>query len=161
MGSLYPEEIIKIVACASSSYITKEEKTALNAIRNIKTWTPTSMAELQAVYGHDLQRLWSQFMDLYFAYDDIFTSELPKIKCPVFVLHGECDSIVFVEHAHYFKSNLPNAQLYIHKKGSHYFHVKFHAVFNNMVQRFLLETDYIVTDTCNGNEVSVASTKSS
>lgn len=140
MGSEYPDEIQKIVSTGSSCYITPAEKDALNIIRSTKSWSEVSLKEMRKVYSEEeLERLWTQFLDAYFTYTDIFKSALSKIKCPVYILHGENDSVVFVEHAHYFKSHLSNAQLYVHSKGPHYFHMSSPSLFNTMVQLFLLE----------------------
>ena len=139
MGSLYPKEIQKIVAWSCSSFISDAEKNSPRESFDINNWGPSHLAEMQAVYGDELQSTWDHFSALYRAYTDIFKSELEKIECPVFILHGEYDNMLSVEHAQFLKANIKNSELYIQNKGMHNFHIKSHAMFNMLVQQFLLE----------------------
>jgi 3-oxoadipate enol-lactonase len=46
---------------------------------------------------------------------------LPRIKCPVLVIHGDQDLLIPVENAHIIKDRIPQAELYIIPGAGHMF----------------------------------------
>lgn len=138
MCAKYKQCIEKIVAWGCSSYVTQKEKDFINGIRDVETWQKTMFEEMSAIYGDDLQSLWSQFVDCYTSYDDIFVSDLDKIACPVLILHGIKDPIIAPEHPEFLNERIANTQL-AYLPGSHACHKSCHEKFNEFVNKFLIE----------------------
>ena len=80
-------------------------------------------------YGDDLQGMWGSAVDawagIYAAKGgDVCMEEAKSIACPTLVLHGAKDPICLTEHPHWFKENIPGAQLEILPDGKHNVHVR-------------------------------------
>lgn len=90
------------------------------------------------MYGDDLQMIWDKLTDVWLATENIFREDLPKIQCPVFILHGDKDPMVKSHHSDYFKQNLKLCRVHRFPMAGHNLQQTNHLDFNRMVQEFLL-----------------------
>ncbi|CAG2178866.1 unnamed protein product [Oppiella nova] len=68
-------------------------------------------------------------------------NDLQKVRCPIFVMHGDQDPIVGVEHSHYVIKNISDSRLHRFPKGSHNLHFTFAKEFKQLVEDFLSDVD--------------------
>jgi len=132
--------IDKAVVWGGNTYCSPEEKKALSSTKNIEVWNPKVREGFLKVYGDQLQSLWEKHVDHYVKnLDDICKNDVKKIQCPVFVLHGDMDPLIPLEHPNYLVAHIPDSRLHRFAKGSHNIHQEYATEFNKMVQQFLLE----------------------
>lgn len=122
MAATDPDVIHKVVAWGCNSYITQAEKDSFINIRDIGAWEDSIRKPLQAIYGHEMQPLWSRLCDAWMALDNIFKEDLPKIKSPVFILHGEKDPMVARHHADFFRTQIAKCRIHRFPRGGHNIH---------------------------------------
>jgi valacyclovir hydrolase len=138
MAADNPETVQKAVAWGCNAYITKEEKDVLKKLVDIELWSDSVREPLEAIYGDDLQTIWSRLMDAYLLMDDILCKDLPKIQCPVFIFHGERDVMVRKIHPDYFKANIKKCRVHRFPYGPHNCHEACSKEFNQLLTEFLL-----------------------
>lgn len=131
--------INKAVVWGANAYYTEKVKKALSLSRNIEVWNPKVREGFLNVYGNELQQLWEKHVDHCHNLDDICKDDVKKIQCPVFVLHGDKDPLITLEHPNYLVSQIPDSRLYRFPNGSHNIHQEFAQLFNKIAQGFLLE----------------------
>ncbi|XP_054159937.1 valacyclovir hydrolase-like [Oppia nitens] len=140
MAIKYQSVIDKTIVWGACAYCKPENKRALMATKNIKVWNPTVRQCFERVYGNELQPMWEKLVDHYqINVDDICRNEAKNIRSPTFILHGDCDPLVDLEHPMYLMSQIPDARLHRFKEGSHNIHQEFAKQFNQLVTDFLLE----------------------
>ncbi|XP_020284135.1 valacyclovir hydrolase [Pseudomyrmex gracilis] len=146
LAAKYPDSIRKTVVLGANAYIHPDETKIYDDIRNIETWSPKMRDPMIEAYGKEyFQKTWSDWVDamigLYKKKDgDLCKEELPKIKCPTLIIHGEKDSLVLPEHPIYLKEKIPNSRLVI-PKGSHNLHLRYPEETNKLITEFLTESD--------------------
>ncbi|KAI1280610.1 Valacyclovir hydrolase [Halotydeus destructor] len=141
MAANYTENVKRVVGWGCSAYVTREEREYLNSIRDPMKWSTRKRLEMENLYGEDgLKTLWNRFVDCFISYEDILTEELKKIKCPVFILHGDKDPIILPEHTDYMACIvLSDYDDYHIAEGGHDCHISCHQEFNQVVQKVLLD----------------------
>lgn len=140
MAIKYQSAINKCVVWGACAYCKPENRLALHNTRNIKVWNPKVRQIFEKVYGNELQDLWGKLVDHYqINVNDICTDTCKQIRCSTFILHGDIDPLVDLEHPNYLMSQIPDARLHRFPTGSHNIHQEFAQQFNKLVQDFLLE----------------------
>ncbi|CAG2182409.1 unnamed protein product, partial [Oppiella nova] len=139
MAIKYQSVINKTVVWGASAYCKPENIRALVATRNIKVWNPKVRECFERVYGNELQEMWEKLVDHYKVnVDDICRNTAKMIRSPTFILHGDCDPLVDLEHPKYLMSQISDAKLFRFAEGSHNIHQEFAKQFNQLVQDFIL-----------------------
>eukprot|EP00930_Biecheleria_cincta_P051311 TRINITY_DN36475_c0_g1_i1.p1 TRINITY_DN36475_c0_g1~~TRINITY_DN36475_c0_g1_i1.p1 ORF type:complete len:291 (+),score=56.47 TRINITY_DN36475_c0_g1_i1:31-903(+) len=138
------EAVKKLVVFGIQGFITKEDVDSYEALRDVeKAWSKRMLETHRAVYGDDVQPMWSSFCDamkmIYEAGGDFCQKEAKQIKCPTLILHGEKDPLVPMHHPQWFHENIPGSKLYVFPGGKHNIHQKFSEEFNGKVLEFLAE----------------------
>jgi len=139
-----PEAVRKLAVFGIQASITKEDVDTYEGMRDVeKAWSARMLATHRAVYGDDLQPMWSSFCDamkmIYDAGGDFCQKEAKSLKCPTLILHGEKDPIVPTHHPEWFHANIPGSKMYTFPGGKHNIHLKFAEEFNQRVLEFFAE----------------------
>ena len=76
------------------AYASEKDVKAVVIAKNIKFWGKDLVANYENVYGDDWIDLWTRHMDFLenifgLFPDDFLLNEIRKIRCPVFVMHGD------------------------------------------------------------------------
>lgn len=145
MASKYPSVVDKLVVWGVVSYGLPHTTRAFFATKNMSFWDKAIKKRYADVYGDELEALWNKLVD------DCFRNEIgshgyivpkevvEKIKCPTFVMHGDRDPMVAVEHAQYLIKYLTNSKLSRFPIASHNLHQTCAEQFHKLVTSFLLE----------------------
>ena len=143
MAALFPQSVRKLVTWGAKAFYQKEDIEALEQIRDVSTWNKKIRDDMVALYGAELQPMWSALIDstvqVYKNGGDLCKAELRKIRCPTLILHGERDLIVPSFHSTYLLQNITGARLHRYPDGKHGVHYSHAEHFNNFVMQFLLE----------------------
>ncbi|CAG2118821.1 unnamed protein product, partial [Medioppia subpectinata] len=141
MAIKYQSVINKTVIWGVGCFCKPENIRALYATRNVKVWNPRVRELFESVYGNELQTLWGRLVDFYQStmLNWSLKSEIKRIHCPTFILHGDIDPLIDLEHPNYLLSHISDSRLHRFADGSHNIHQEFAKQFNQLVQDFLLE----------------------
>ena len=140
LAARQPDAVEKLVAFGCNAYVSDADRACTRAIKNTDDWSPRLREPLEVFYGKEgLKKLWFDFVEHYNKFDDICKSDLPNIKCPVFLLHGDKDPMVGDEHFDYLVSNIKNIRTHRWPDGKHNIHMKYAKEFNELVTKFLSE----------------------
>eukprot|EP00411_Alexandrium_monilatum_P013131 CAMPEP_0175254970 /NCGR_PEP_ID=MMETSP0093-20121207/37460_1 /TAXON_ID=311494 /ORGANISM="Alexandrium monilatum, Strain CCMP3105" /LENGTH=299 /DNA_ID=CAMNT_0016549297 /DNA_START=49 /DNA_END=948 /DNA_ORIENTATION=+ len=144
LASKRPEAVKKLVVFGIQAYITKEDVETYEGMRDVEqAWSARMLATHKAVYGDDVQPMWSSFCDamkmIYDAGGDFCQKEAKSLQCPTLVLHGEKDPIVPTHHPQWFHDNIPGSKMHVFPGGKHNIHQKFAEEFNRRVLDFFSE----------------------
>jgi len=139
-----PEAVKKLVVFGIQASITKEDVDVYETLRSVEqAWSPRMLKTHRAVYGDEVQPMWSSFCDamksLYEAGGDMCQSEAKQLRCPTLILHGEKDPIVPAAHPQWMHENVPGSKMYTFPGGKHNIHQKFAEEFNQRVSDFFAE----------------------
>ena len=104
----------------------------------MREWADEVRKPLEAIYGPELQDLWTRLCEAWARMHNIFREDLPRIECPVFILHGDKDPMVARHHADYFKANIKRCRVHRFPFAGHNLQQTNPAEFNQLVQEFLL-----------------------
>lgn len=133
----FPSRVRKVVAWGCNAFITAQEKQVIKRIQDIDTWSSEVRRPLENIYGDELQDIWDSLTEVWVKSENIFREDLPKIECPVFILHGEKDPMVARHHADYFKQNILKCRVHRFPLAGHNLQQTSPVEFNQMVQEFL------------------------
>lgn len=133
--------IQKLIIWGSNAYVNEEDRNCMHRVRNPKTdWSEAFRTTFINIYGEEyFYRLWDRLVASYMRLDDICLKDLPKISCPVLILHGDLDPMISSEHPVHLVNNLHNATLFRFPKGKHNIHQRYAPEFNKLVEDFLVE----------------------
>jgi len=139
-----PDLVKKLVVFGIQGFITKEDVDAYEGFREVEfAWSKRMLATHRAVYGDDVQPMWSSFCDamknLYDAGGDFCQKEAQSITCPTLIMHGEIDALVPSHHPQWFHDNIPGSKLHTFPGGKHNIHQKFSEEFNQKCLDFFSE----------------------
>jgi len=141
MAATAPGRVAKLVMFGGQSFLTAQDIAAMNAVRDIAAWSPRAAEAMRAVYGEELEALWSRYVDgqeaLLAAGGDLYQALLARIRCPAFILHGAQDPLVPGSHPEAIHRALPGSRFHVFPGGKHNIHVKYAEAFNAMVLDFL------------------------
>jgi valacyclovir hydrolase len=144
LAAKYPQLVQKLVVFGIQATITKEDVDMYEGMRDFeKAWSKRMLETHRAVYGDDVQPMWSSFCDamkmIYDAGGDFCQAQATTLKCPTLILHGEKDPIVPAHHPQWFHENIAGSQMYTFPGGKHNIHQKFADDFNARVLKFFAE----------------------
>ena len=94
MASQYPSRVRSCIVWGVVAYASEKDVKAVVITKNIKFWGKDLIANYENVYGDDWIDLWTRHMDFLenifgLFPDDFLKKEMKKIRCPVFVMHGD------------------------------------------------------------------------
>jgi len=144
MAARYPERVKQLVVWGGNSYLSAEDLHIFQSMRSLTTWSQRAIEPLRSVYGDQLEALWERYIvgleDLYAAGGDLYQSNLHKITCPTFILHGDLDPMVPAMHPEIIHRGIDSSELYRFMEGKHNIHKRYAAEFNQVVSSFLNRT---------------------
>nr|CAD7459404.1 unnamed protein product [Timema tahoe] len=144
IAAKYPELIEALVLWGAKAYIVKGEVDYLQGLKSSPAWAGSIKAEQKAYDDHDyfvnsMKKFVARLTHIYNNDGDFCKDALSQIHCPVLVMHGEGDLLVFDEHPHYLVEHIKGAKLECFKSGKHHIHLKHPDKFNRLVEDFLTE----------------------
>ena len=140
LAAMRPHNVAALAMFGGNAYFTDADIAGFEATRDVAaSWSDRMRTSLEAVYGDDLQPMWSAACDAWahiVEHDggEVCRAEAAQIACPTLVLHGAKDPMVPEEHARFFEETIP-ATLYTFPGGKHNIHQRFAAEFNEVVRR--------------------------
>jgi valacyclovir hydrolase len=138
-----PRQVTKLIPWGGNAYLAREDIEAYEATRLISSWSQRMVDEMTAIYGDELQDLWSRWCDamqaIYRAGGELCQTRLHLIRCPTFLLHGAKDPLVPTFHADVLHRGIANSRLHMFPEGKHNIHLRYAPEFNKMLVDFLQE----------------------
>lgn len=137
----HPQRVAKLAIWGGNAYLATEDIAAYEATRSLSSWSPRMVDAMKAVYGDELQDLWSRWCDamlaIYCSGGELCRQRLHLIQCPTFILHGDKDPLVPTFHAGVLKEGITQSRLYMFPDGKHNIHTAFAQEFNRLLLEFL------------------------
>jgi valacyclovir hydrolase len=135
-----PALVRRLVLWGGNSFVSAEDAELYERTRSIATWSPRMRESLEAVYGDELQALWSAWGDWMqgrlAAGGELYRRRLGEIRCPALILHGARDPLVPGFHPEALREGIAGARMYLYPEGKHNIHLKYAPEFNRMVDEF-------------------------
>ena len=139
MAANNSDSIDKLVVMGSLSYFSDTDHDNEQGIRDHVLNDNIANRHYWKFYGKEYySKLWNQMIDEFKKYTDICNNDLPLIRQPCLVLHGNRDFVWSDEHPDYLVDNIPNARLVRFPKAGHSIHWMCYNEFRDVVQHFLL-----------------------
>ena len=142
-SSLLVEFIISLSLSLSLSLTlsTSDVKLILQT-KSLASWSDRMRESLLAVYGEDLQPMWTQYCETVEQMakkekGNVCAKECAAVKCESLILHGEMDPMVSPEHPHYFAAHIEHSRLLLFPEGKHNIHLRYSDKVNQLVEQFL------------------------
>ena len=136
-----PQRVEKLVIWGGNAYLAFEDVEAYETTRLLSSWSQRMIDAMGAIYGEELQDLWSRWCDamlaLYCAGGELCRARLHLIRCPTFILHGGKDPLVPAFHADILKEGIVNSRLHMFPDGKHNIHIAYAQEFNRLLMEFL------------------------
>lgn len=94
MASFYPSRVRCCIVWGVVTYFREQDVKAVMITKNIKFWGQALVQNYENVYGDEWIALWTRHVDFLEKIGEIFPdgitkNEIQRIRCPVFVLHGD------------------------------------------------------------------------
>jgi valacyclovir hydrolase len=141
MAANAPRRVEKLVVWGGNSFLSAEEITAFQGMRDLSSWSPREVEAMGKIYGDSLAGLWEGYVSgleaIYAAGGDIYRSQLDRVQCATLVLHGELDPLVPSFHPRVLCEGIRNSRLHVFPEGKHRIHGKYAAEFNELTAAFL------------------------
>ncbi len=96
-------------------------------------------ANVQIYGAEECLRMYKSLQEATLKLGDICRNDLPNVKCPTLILHGEADNWIGKEHPLYLAANIPNSRIHYFPEGKHFIHRKYADEFNQIVEKFVLQ----------------------
>lgn len=142
----YTESVEKLAIWGAGSYYNSKEAKMFENIRDVSKWSERMRKPMEEMYGVDgFPKLWSAWVDgvvdiIKKSDSNLCKEQLPKIKAPVYILHGKKDPMVDGdEHMPYLKEHIKNCTYYEFPEGKHNIHLRYADEFNQLLSKFLNE----------------------
>ena len=58
-----PQQVTKLISWGGNAYLAREDIEAYEATRSLSSWSQRMIDAMAAIYGEELQDLWSQWCD--------------------------------------------------------------------------------------------------
>lgn len=140
LAAAYPERVLNVAVWGAKAYVSDTDRENMKKFMSGETLSTSANDANLKVYGaEELHRMYSGLADATMKMEDICTDVLPKVKCPVLILHGEADNWINKEHPLYLAENLQNARIHFFPDGKHNIHRRFAKEFNEIVEKFVLQ----------------------
>ena len=137
----HPQQVEKLVVWGGNAHISQEDIEGYEKTRSLSSWSPRMLEAMGAVYGDELQELWTSWCDvmqaLYKAGGDVCRQRLDEIRCPTFILHGEKDPLVPRFHADVLHQGIAGSRVHLFPNGKHNIHIAYAEEMNRMIAEFL------------------------
>ena len=156
LAALFPSAVRSMVLWGASAYISKEDIKLFETTRDVSKWSARMREPLEAVYGEDFQRMWSDWTDSMAEVNsskltreppseeiqgDLCVKELSAVKCPTLIVHGVKDPLCPLFHAEFLARKIKGSKLELMAEGKHNLHLRYHEEFNKMVEIFMSSSD--------------------
>ncbi|PSN48365.1 Valacyclovir hydrolase [Blattella germanica] len=148
MAANYPEQVEKLVAWGSATYISKAEMKIYEHISDINNLSPLMQHRFINYYGREyFQRSWTKLLEtltaIYKEQEGELCNEsvLNRISCPTLILHGTHDIMLSPEHPAYIKKHIKNCRLHMIEEGKHNIQEQYSQEFNRVVDEFLRKSE--------------------
>ncbi|KAI1304596.1 Valacyclovir hydrolase [Halotydeus destructor] len=139
MAIKYPSRVERLVTWGAAHIVTDKQKRALEASRSLSAWEPNRRTLYTKVYGPIAQEMWNRHINFYKTLTTLAT-DLHKIRCPTFILHGERDQVE-LSNIEYMCRVIGDSRLKKFPDGGHDLHIQYTKEFIGLVEDFLEETD--------------------
>lgn len=147
LAAMFPSRVDKVVVFGvlNSPNLAHKNIKAFMSIADPRNWDPVCRARYEEVYGPQTFRLlWNDWVDSVQSLKEVFEngffgSMLPRIRCPVLVLHGDKDAFVDVSQSREVVKQLCDGRLECFPKGGHNLHQQIPDKFKIVVEDFLDE----------------------
>jgi valacyclovir hydrolase len=141
MAIAAPHRVRKLVVWGGNSFLSEEEIAAFQAMRSLSSWSPREVDAMRQVYGDSLSSLWEGYVSglesIFATGGEIYRTQLSRVQCPTFVLHGEKDPLVPSFHPRIICEGIAGSRLHVFPEGKHRIHAKYAAEFNQLTAAFL------------------------
>ncbi|XP_056132986.1 valacyclovir hydrolase isoform X2 [Lampris incognitus] len=140
-----PDLVNKMVVWGSNAYVSKQDVSIYNAIRDVSQWSAKMRKPMEEMYGVELfTKTWEAWVDGIAQFvkrpeGNICMELLPQISCPTLIVHGEKDPMVPSFHPQYLHKHIRGSRLHLMPEGKHNLHLRFADEFNKLVEDFLNE----------------------
>ncbi len=137
----HPRQVEKLVVWGGNAYISRQDIEGYEKTRSVSSWSPRMRKAMGALYGDELQELWTSWCDamqaLYKAGGDVCRQRLAEIRCPTCILHGEKDPLVPRFHADVLYQGIAGSRLHLFADGKHNIHLAYAQEMNRLIADFL------------------------
>lgn len=146
LATMFPQSVEKLVVISTRTYISNDDLTYMETLRDYLTWPVQLKEEKLKVYGSSLQRVWSSCLDTLHYYHaekngDICSSELSKITCPLLIIHSKYDRNCRLIHGKYLRDHVKGSRLEVIDSYKHMVHMSHPQEVNKLIADFLELTD--------------------
>lgn len=136
-----PQRVAKLAIWGGNAYLAAEDIAAYESTRLLSSWSPRMVETMGAVYGDELQDLWSRWCDamlaIYCSGGELCRQRLHLIQCPTLILHGAKDPLVPIFHADVLKEGIAHSRLHMFPDGKHNIHTAFASEFHRLLLAFV------------------------
>ncbi|KAM8745228.1 valacyclovir hydrolase [Acanthopagrus schlegelii] len=140
-----PNLISKMVVWGSNAFVSPDDLTLYEAVRDVSKWSARMRQPMEEVYGAQVfAKTWEGWVDGITQFSkrpegSICMELLPSISCPSLIIHGEKDPMVPSLHPQYLLKNIKGSRLHLMPEGKHNLHLRYADEFNRLVEDFLEE----------------------
>lgn len=140
-----PSRVSKMVVWGSNAYVSQQDLSIYNAIRDVSCWSERIRKPMEEMYGVELfRKTWEAWVDGIGQFaqrpkGSICIELLPQISCPTLIIHGEKDPMVPSFHPYFLLQHIKISRLHLMQEGKHNLHLRYAAEFNKLVEDFLSE----------------------
>ena len=137
----HPHRVARLAIWGGNSYNAAQDVALYQEARSLDSWSPRMRQTYAAIYGEELQPLWSAWCDaldsIYAAGGEIYRRRLCEIRCPTLILDGALDPIVPRFHAQELHRGIAGSRLHVFAEGKHNIHLRYAVEFNRLLEEFM------------------------
>lgn len=142
LAKYFPERVLNVSVWGTKAYVSDTDKENLKKFMSGQTLSQSANDLNIQIYGEEeCKRMYKSVQEAMLTMGDICRNDLPEVKCPVLILHGEADNWISKEHPLYLADNIPNAKIHFFPEGKHFIHRRYAAEFNQIVEEFMLQQE--------------------
>lgn len=140
LAANYPKRVRNIAVWGTKAYVSDTDKENLKKFLSGATLATSAHDANVDIYGEEeCNRMYKESGEAVLKADNICRNDLPKVECPVLILHGEADNWISKEHPLYLAANIPNSKIHFFPEGKHFIHRRYAEEFNKIVEEFVLQ----------------------
>ncbi|KAK9500966.1 hypothetical protein O3M35_002118 [Rhynocoris fuscipes] len=144
LAARYPENVSKLAVWGANAYVSSNDVSIYQGIRDIDKWSPKMVEPFLAAYGRDMLKNamneWCKTLEsLQKEGGNICKDELSQIIAPTLIIHGDKDPLVPLEHPLFLNKEIKNSKLVRFPNGKHNVHLRYYKEFNELVEKFFTE----------------------